>query len=85
MGTIMADQRPKERRPKKGAPEQTGTLAVVYPTGFGFIKMDDESRDVFVRRVEVPDGLWKLGQRLSFRTVPPVKGQSRCAVDVGPA
>jgi cold shock CspA family protein len=88
MGTAMVDERaagnyPKKKLGKKDiGPEQTGTLAVTYPNGFGFIKVDDGGRDVFVRSVEVPEGYWRLGARLRFETTPPVKGQSRCAINV---
>ena len=76
----VSEERKKTEKPV--GTEQTGTLTARYPNGFGFIALDDGGRDVFVRQAEVDPELWRLGQRLRFRTLPPVKGKSLCAVDV---
>jgi len=76
----VSEERKKTEKPV--GTEQTGALKVTYPKGFGFIAVDDGGRDVFVRQAEVDPELWRLGQRLRFRTLPPVKGKSLCAVDV---
>ena len=61
----------------------TGKLvAALSAKGFGFISPGPGSADIFVRLVDVPPRLWRVGAWLTFTVKAPQRGRRWAAADV---